>query len=90
ALRRGDGSWLLDGLLPRGDAAERLGLHLPEEGEHHTMAGFLLERFGRLPEAGDSTDWAGWRFEVLDMDGRRIDKILAVPPPPEADAAADI
>ncbi|MFC3675384.1 hemolysin family protein [Ferrovibrio xuzhouensis] len=90
AVRRADGSWLLDGLMPRGDVADRIGLALPEEGEHHTLAGFLLDRFGRLPETGDSIDWNGWRFEVLDMDGRRIDKILAVPPPPELEPASDI
>jgi putative hemolysin len=89
AVRRADGSWLLDGLIPRGDAADRIGLALPEEGDHHTLAGFLLDRFGRLPQAGDSIDWNGWRFEVLDMDGRRIDKVLAVPPP-LMEPAADI
>jgi len=80
AVQRADGSWLLDGLMPRGDVADRIGLVLPEEGEHHTLAGFLLDRFGRLPTAGDHVVWRGWRFEVVDMDGRRIDKVLAVPP----------
>lgn len=80
-VQRADGSWLLDGLLPREQMAETLNLHLPEEDDHHTVAGFLLARFGRLPEAGDVVEWNGWRFEVMDMDGRRIDKVLAVPPP---------
>lgn len=84
--QRADGSWLLDGLLPREEMAERLNLHLPDEDDHHTVAGFLLARFGRLPEAGDMVEWQGWRFEVMDMDGRRIDKVLAVPPPPESAA----
>lgn len=79
-IQRADGSWLLDGLLPREEMAETLNLHLPEEDDHHTVAGFLLARFGRLPEAGDMIEWDGWRFEVMDMDGRRIDKVLAVPP----------
>jgi putative hemolysin len=78
-MQREDGSWLIDGSLPREDMAEKLGLHLPEE-EGHTVAGFLLARFGRLPVAGDAVEWRGWRFEVMDMDGRRIDKVLAVPP----------
>src|SRR3546814_11776353 len=52
AVRRADGSWLLDGLMPRGDVADRIGLALPEEGEHPTLAGFLLDRFGRRPETG--------------------------------------
>lgn len=80
-VQRADGSWLLDGLLAREDMAEKLKLNLPEEDDHHTVAGFLLARFGRLPEAGDIVEWEGWRFEVMDMDGRRIDKVLAVPPP---------
>jgi putative hemolysin len=86
-VQREDGSWLIDGSLPREDMAEKLGLHLPEE-EGHTVAGFLLARFGRLPVAGDAVEWHGWRFEVMDMDGRRIDKVLAVPPQ-EAVAAHD-
>jgi putative hemolysin len=86
AVRRHDGSWLIDGLLARDDFAERLGLTLPEHAEHHTVAGFLLDCFGRVPAAGDSIDWQGWHFEVVDMDGRRIDKVLAVPPPAAADA----
>lgn len=81
AVRRQDGSWLVDGLLSRDDFAEKLGLMLPEEDEHHTVAGFLLDRFGRVPSAGDAIEWQGWRFEVMDMDGRRIDKVLAMPPP---------
>lgn len=83
ALQREDGSWLIDGSLPRDDMAVTLGLELPEEDDHHTVAGFLLDRFGRLPAAGDAVDWNGWRFEVMDMDGRRIDKVLATPPKPE-------
>ncbi len=84
ARQREDGSWLIDGSLPRDDLAAVLGLELPEEDDHHTVAGFLLDRFGRLPGAGDSVDWNGWHFEVVDMDGRRIDKVLATPPRAEA------
>lgn len=81
AVQREDGSWLVDGLMPREDVVERLGLGLPEADEYHTLAGFLLDRFGRVPAAGDTLAWQGWRFEVMDMDGRRIDKVLVVPPP---------
>lgn len=78
AIQREDGSWLLDGLLPRDELAAKLGLTLPpEEDDYHTVAGFMLARFGRLPETGDYVEWHGWRFEVVDMDGRRIDKVLA-------------
>jgi putative hemolysin len=78
ATQREDGSWLLDGLLGRDDFAARLGVTLPsEEDDYHTVAGFMLARFGRLPETGDYVEWSGWRFEVVDMDGRRIDKVLA-------------
>jgi putative hemolysin len=78
ALQREDGSWLLDGLLARDELAAKLGVTLPaEEDDYHTVAGFVLARFGRLPETGDYVDWHGWRFEVVDMDGRRIDKVLA-------------
>lgn len=80
AVQREDGSWLLDGLLAREELAAKLGLTLPEEDDHHTVAGFVLARFGRLPETGDYVEWHGWRFEVVDMDGRRIDKVLAQPP----------
>lgn len=81
ALQREDGSWLLDGLLARDELVARLGITLPaEEDDYHTVAGFVLARFGRLPETGDYVEWHGWRFEVVDMDGRRIDKVLALPP----------
>jgi putative hemolysin len=80
-VQREDGSWLLDGLLPRDELVAKLGLSLPaEEDDYHTVAGFVLARFGRLPETGDYVEWHGWRFEVVDMDGRRIDKVLALPP----------
>src|SRR5690606_16537326 len=88
AHQREDGSWLIDGSMPRDDMATTLGLELPEKGDHHTVAGFLLDRFGRLPAAGDRIEWNGWTFEVMDMDGRRIDKVLATPPAPEAAFAA--
>jgi putative hemolysin len=78
AVQREDGSWLLDGLLARDEFAAQLGVTLPaQEDDYHTVAGFMLARFGRLPETGDHVEWNGWRFEVIDMDGRRIDKVLA-------------
>lgn len=89
AVRRADGSWLLDGAKSVASAAELLGLDLPAERDFHTVAGFVLAQLRRLPAAGDGFAFAGWRFEVVDMDGRRIDKVLAIPPPPPAGPSGD-
>jgi putative hemolysin len=74
---RDDGSYLLSGSMPVDELIELLGLPLPEKRVYHTVAGFMLERFGRLPKAGEHSEYAGWRFEIVDLDGRRIDKVLA-------------
>ncbi len=76
---RDDGSLLVDGRLPVDDLRELLGsARLPEEDEHdyHTAAGMLIAQFGRIPHVGEHFDWAGWRIEVVDLDGPRIDKLL--------------
>jgi putative hemolysin len=88
---RDDGSWLLDGLIPILELKDRLGLKtVPEEdkGRYHTLSGMLLWLLGRVPQTGDRVDWERWRLEVVDMDGRRIDKVLAMPLP-EAGATDD-
>jgi putative hemolysin len=77
AVMRDDGSWLISGSMPVDEMAERLGISIPAERAYHTAAGFALDRFGYLPAEGESIDAHGWRFEVVDLDGRRIDKILA-------------
>jgi putative hemolysin len=77
AVRRDDGSWLISGGMPANEMADRLSIVLPPDGSYHTAAGFVLSQLGRLPETGESFDSQGWRFEVVDLDGRRIDKILA-------------
>jgi putative hemolysin len=78
ALRREDGSWLLAGHLPVDEMADHLGLALPTDGrDYQTVAGFLLSRLHHLPQTGETHDAYGWRFEVVDLDGRRIDKVLA-------------
>jgi putative hemolysin len=78
AVRRADGSWLLDGLIPVAVLKDRLAINsVPEEERYHTLSGMLMVLLGRLPQTGDAADWAGWRFEVVDMDGKRIDKVLA-------------
>jgi magnesium and cobalt exporter, CNNM family len=76
-VEREDGSLLMDGMIAAHDAFDRLGLSLATEHVgFHTLAGFVLHRLARIPVAGDHFAWKGWRFEVVDMDGRRIDKVL--------------
>lgn len=80
AVRREDGSWLFDGLIPVPELKDRLDLkELPEEdrGRYNTLAGMIMLLLGRLPEITDSVEWEGWRFEVVDLDGKRVDKVLA-------------
>jgi putative hemolysin len=78
AVQRADGSWLLDGLIPIPELKDRLELkQLPEEERYNTLSGMLMMLLGRLPQTADTVDWEGWRFEVVDMDGKRIDKVLA-------------
>lgn len=81
AVRRADGSWLIDGMMPVDEFEDRLGVRgLKGTGDFDTIAGFALWQLGRLPRAGDDFHWHGWRFEIVDMDGRRIDKLLVAPP----------
>jgi len=78
-VRREDGSWLVDGSLGIDDLRELLGLdELPNEDEHdfRTTAGMVMAYFGRIPQPAEHFDWNGYRFEVVDLDGARIDKIL--------------
>ena len=81
-IRRDDGSWLLDGLVPVHEAAELLGVRRDrdESKDILTLGGMAMARIGRIPTAGDHFEWHGVRFEVVDMDGRRVDKLLAIPP----------
>ncbi|MEN9503462.1 MAG: hypothetical protein RI964_2747 [Pseudomonadota bacterium] len=91
AVQRDDGSWLLDGLIPITELKDRLGLRsVPEEdkGRYHTLSGMLMLQLGRLPQTADHCDWEGWRLEVVDMDGTRIDKVLAIALDPTEPATA--
>ncbi len=84
-VEREDGSLLIDGMMAAYDAFNRLGFRMRPEDGFHTVAGFALSRIGHLPVAGESFSHEGWRFEIVDMDGMRIDKLLATrEPPPEA------
>jgi putative hemolysin len=81
---RADGAWLVDGRFPIDEFEDRVGLAgLRGGGDYHTVAGFVLHRLGRLPATGESFTFRDARFEVVDMDGRRIDKVLYVPAPEE-------
>ena len=77
-VQRSDGSWLVDGRAPIEELVEKLGLS-PPNGEFHTAAGLALERLARIPEEGDTFAIDGWNVEVIDMDGKRIDKLLFNP-----------
>ncbi|MBZ8142431.1 hypothetical protein CLD22_21335 [Rubrivivax gelatinosus] len=79
AVRREDGSWLMDGLIPVPELKDRLELKdLPDEerGRYNTLAGMVMLLLGRLPKTADAVSWQGWRFEVVDLDGKRVDKVL--------------
>ena len=80
AVEREDGSWWLDGHIPVPELKDRLGLlSVPDEdrGRYHTLGGMIMVLIGRLPKESDVAEWQGWRFEVVDLDGRAIDKVLA-------------
>lgn len=84
AVQRDDGSWLLDGAIPILEMKDRLELKtVPEEdkGRYHTLSGMVMLLLARVPDTGDVVEWEGWKFEVVDMDEKRIDKILAMPLP---------
>jgi putative hemolysin len=77
ATQRQDGSWLLDGMLTVDDFKEIFNLRgLPDEENYETLGGFVMYSLGRIPQAADNFEWNGLRFEVMDMDARRVDKVL--------------
>jgi putative hemolysin len=74
----GEATFVMDGMMPVDELKSRLGLpDLPAEGSYHTLAGLILALLRRVPGVGDRIVFAGWRFEVLEMDGRRVDKVRA-------------
>jgi putative hemolysin len=86
-ILREDGSWLVGGALSIEEMKDELEIdHLPdeEEGTFQTVGGFVMTKLGEVPHAGDHLDWGGFRFEVMDMDQRRVDKVLVTRLPPEA------
>jgi putative hemolysin len=80
--QRADGSWLIDGLVPVDEFAELLGVsgtRLEKRGQYETLGGFLMTNLGKIPVTGDQFIFEGYQFEVVDMDGMRIDKVLVTP-----------
>lgn len=87
AVQREDGSWLVDGAMPLDEFKRRFGIpQLPREGTgaFETLGGFMIDRFGHIPSSGEYFAWNGSRFEVVDMDRHRVDKVLIAPTPPPA------
>jgi putative hemolysin len=76
-VKRDDGSYLVAGWMPALEFARLLDIPLPPSRPYQTCAGYLLDKFGAIPSVGQSINADGWRFEVVDLDGRRIDKVLA-------------
>ena len=92
AVQRADGSWLLDGLIPIPELKDRLELKVvPDEdkGRYHTLSGLIMWLLGRLPHTGDIAAWEEWQLEVVDLDGKRVDKVLATRQTPVSTAEAD-
>lgn len=88
---RADGTWLADGSASIEEVLEKFELTpVPsdEAGAYHTLAGFVMARLGRIPSCPDAFEWGGYRFEVIDMDGRRVDKVLVARTAAPADSAA--
>ncbi len=83
-VERADGSFLVSGSMPADELGEKLKMSLPEDRDYSTVAGLVLNLFQRLPEVGERIDSDGWRFEVVDLDGRRIDKLLVEKSPEQA------
>ncbi|MCO5065164.1 MAG: hemolysin family protein [Rhizobiaceae bacterium] len=77
AVRREDGSWLLEGYMQADEMGELLNIPLPENRDYETVAGYVLSHLNHIPATGEHFEVQGWRFEVVDLDGRRIDKVIA-------------
>ncbi|WP_297112779.1 hemolysin family protein [uncultured Devosia sp.] len=77
--QRKDGSWLVAGWMPVHDFAERFNVPVPKDARYETLAGYVLAQVNHMPSVGESFEQDGWRFEVLDLDGHRIDKVLVAP-----------
>jgi putative hemolysin len=89
-VRREDGSWLIDGLLPVDEFKALFDIEaLPEEDGYQTLGGFVVTQIGRIPMVSDHFEWDKLRFEVVDMDGNRIDKVLIASTEPRSPYSSD-
>jgi putative hemolysin len=77
-VSRGDGSWLVEGSANMEEVTQKFDLQVPEDeaGAYHTLAGFVMARLGHIPRTADAFEFGGLHFEVVDMDGRRVDKVM--------------
>jgi putative hemolysin len=88
AVQREDGSWLIDGMYSVEDFFELFGIKQDprhQRNNYQTLAGLVITHLGRIPTAADHFEWQDFRFEVMDMDGNRVDKVLVMPIPPTRD-----
>lgn len=85
-VQREDGSWLVDAMMNFADFAESVGLRCDDDTEHDTVAGFVVAKLGRLPRVADRIESNGFRFEIVDMDGRRVDKVMVATLPRDRDS----
>jgi len=88
-VERDDGSWLVSGAASADLLADRIGVRMPEDRDYSTVAGFALSVLKHLPETGETFRHDGWTFEIVDMDGRKIDKLIASRPKRKAAAVLD-
>ena len=86
-LKRDDGSFLVSGWMPIDEFADEMGFSLDKDFDYETVAGFVINELKRLPALGESFTAKGWRFEVIDLDGRRVDKLLVSRIPEMPDVA---
>ncbi|MGL6284335.1 MAG: transporter associated domain-containing protein, partial [Microcoleaceae cyanobacterium] len=92
SVQREDGSWLLDGFMSTDefkDLFNKESLPNEEEEDYHTLAGFVIASLGHIPNTAEHFEWGGLRFEVVDMDGIRVDKVLVTPQPVPEDMSLD-